>query len=174
MRLSYTSGSLSLVAGRRRAWLSRIWEGVDNGSKHSIYEETNRWIPQTWGSVALIAQCQAPVRPLSSPRPHVTHSTSSQIFTTIWEKLEQERIRRWIERIPRHIQKVLELEGGNEYTEGAEDKPRRHNFEGDDAADVDESSFSEAEAFGAFMDDLSDLEDESESLDTSSEASSGI
>ena len=55
------SGSLSLVAGRRRAWLSRItWMNVDNGSKHSIYEETNRWIPQSLGIRGPhIAQCQA-------------------------------------------------------------------------------------------------------------------
>ena len=51
VRLSYPRG-LSLVAGRRRAWLT--WVGVDNRSKHSVYEETNRWIPKSWGSVALI------------------------------------------------------------------------------------------------------------------------
>ena len=51
VRLSYPRG-LYLVAGRRRAWLT--WVGVDNRSKHSVYEETNRWIPKTWGSVALI------------------------------------------------------------------------------------------------------------------------
>ena len=51
VRLSYPRG-LSLVAGRRRAWLT--WVDVDNGSKHSVYEETNRWIPKSWGSVALI------------------------------------------------------------------------------------------------------------------------
>lgn len=35
-----------------------------------------------------------------------------------WENLSQERIRRWIERIPVHIKRVIELEGGNEYKEG--------------------------------------------------------
>ena len=45
-----SSGSLSLVAGRRRAWLSRRrWMDVGNRSKHSVYEETNRWIPQSLG-----------------------------------------------------------------------------------------------------------------------------
>lgn len=35
-----------------------------------------------------------------------------------WNELEQWRIQHWIERIPYHIQQVLELEGGNEYLEG--------------------------------------------------------
>jgi len=39
--------------------------------------------------------------------------------------VEQWRIQAWIERIPRHIQKIIELEGGNEYREGKADKARR-------------------------------------------------
>ena len=36
-----------------------------------------------------------------------------------WEKeLTQERIQAWISRIPRHIQQIIELKGGNEYREG--------------------------------------------------------
>jgi hypothetical protein len=35
-----------------------------------------------------------------------------------WDDLPQERIQAWIERIPRHIQEVIRLEGGNEYIEG--------------------------------------------------------
>jgi transposase len=35
-----------------------------------------------------------------------------------WNDLPQEQIQRWIERIPRHVQKVIELVGGNEYVEG--------------------------------------------------------
>ena len=35
-----------------------------------------------------------------------------------WKELEQERIRAWIERIPHHIEQIIELEGGNEYKEG--------------------------------------------------------
>jgi transposase len=35
-----------------------------------------------------------------------------------WIGLEQKRIQAWIERIPRHIQEVIRLEGGNEYREG--------------------------------------------------------
>ena len=37
-----------------------------------------------------------------------------------WGKLEQERIRRWVERIPVHIEEILRLDGGNEYMEGSE------------------------------------------------------
>jgi transposase len=35
-----------------------------------------------------------------------------------WENLSQEKIQAWIERIPLHIQRIIELEGGNEYKEG--------------------------------------------------------
>jgi len=35
-----------------------------------------------------------------------------------WKELPQEKIQYWIERIPVHVQKVIELEGGSDYTEG--------------------------------------------------------
>ena len=35
-----------------------------------------------------------------------------------WDNLDQSQIQAWIERIPVHIQKVIELEGGNLYKEG--------------------------------------------------------
>ena len=35
-----------------------------------------------------------------------------------WRELPQEKIQQWIERIPIHVRKVIELEGGNEYKEG--------------------------------------------------------
>ena len=35
-----------------------------------------------------------------------------------WDDLPQEQIQAWIEHIPRHIQEVIRLEGGNKYTEG--------------------------------------------------------
>ncbi|CBF83503.1 uncharacterized protein ANIA_03048 [Aspergillus nidulans FGSC A4] len=38
-----------------------------------------------------------------------------------WADLPQETIQHWIERLIRHIQIVIELEGGNEYKEGRED-----------------------------------------------------
>ena len=41
-------------------------------------------------------------------------------FRRLWYKeLTQTRIQHWIERMPRHIKKVIELKGGNEYREGA-------------------------------------------------------
>jgi hypothetical protein len=39
-----------------------------------------------------------------------------------WRELEQWRIQRWIERIPRHIQEIIRLKGGNEYREGLLDR----------------------------------------------------
>ncbi|RYC77279.1 hypothetical protein BFJ63_vAg19847 [Fusarium oxysporum f. sp. narcissi] len=35
-----------------------------------------------------------------------------------WKELRQAQIRAWIERIPVHVKKIIELEGGNEYKEG--------------------------------------------------------
>ena len=35
-----------------------------------------------------------------------------------WEELPQEKIQAWIERIPRHVQEIIRLEGGNAYAEG--------------------------------------------------------
>lgn len=48
------------------------------------------------------------------------------ILTKVWkrtwlEELDQKRIQQWIERLPRHLQKVKELRGGNEYREGKTD-----------------------------------------------------
>ena len=50
-----------------------------------------------------------------------------KVWVDIWNDLEQKRIQHWIERIPRHIQKILELEGGNEYREGRMEKVTRWN-----------------------------------------------
>lgn len=39
-------------------------------------------------------------------------------WESCWKELPQSKIQAWIERIPIHIQKIIELEGGNEYKEG--------------------------------------------------------
>jgi transposase len=49
------------------------------------------------------------------------------IWLDLWDSLPQEMIRRWIERIPTHIQKVVEKNGCNGYREGL---LRRLNKEG--------------------------------------------
>lgn len=43
-----------------------------------------------------------------------------KVWGAAWKELPQEKIQDWIERIPVHVQKVIELEGGNEYKEGKE------------------------------------------------------
>lgn len=48
----------------------------------------------------------------------VTRADAEVRWKQAWKDLPQEKIQAWIERIPRHIQKVIELEGGNEYYEG--------------------------------------------------------
>jgi hypothetical protein len=49
--------------------------------------------------------------------------TAEVEWVKYWDNMEQERIQRWIERIVRHIQKVIELEGDNNYREGVMDEP---------------------------------------------------
>lgn len=41
-----------------------------------------------------------------------------QKWEECWDDLPLEAIQRWIERIPRHVQEIIKLEGGNEYQEG--------------------------------------------------------
>jgi hypothetical protein len=41
-----------------------------------------------------------------------------RVWEQCWKELPQDKIQAWIERIPFHIQKIIELEGGNEYKEG--------------------------------------------------------
>ena len=50
---------------------------------------------------------------------------AERFWSHAWNELEQWRIQAWIERIPRHIEKIIELEGGNDYREGKLDKARK-------------------------------------------------
>ena len=64
---------------------------------------------------------------LEAPR---SRSEAEIAWTECWDELSQEQIQSWIERIPRHIEKVIELEGGNEYREErTEDIVRPYNAE---------------------------------------------
>ena len=36
-----------------------------------------------------------------------------------WEELDQERIRRWVDRIKIYIEEIIKLEGRNKYIEGS-------------------------------------------------------
>ncbi len=50
--------------------------------------------------------------------PPQTRAEGIKVWQQCWKELPQSQIQAWIERIPIHIQKVIELEGGNEYKEG--------------------------------------------------------
>ena len=49
-----------------------------------------------------------------------TMKLASKVWMKAWEDLPQCMIQKWIERIPLHIQRIIELKGGNEYPEGKE------------------------------------------------------
>jgi hypothetical protein len=51
--------------------------------------------------------------------------TGKEAWIRAWDELPQERIQHWIERLMRHIQEVIRLEGGNEYKEGRDDRDTR-------------------------------------------------
>jgi transposase len=44
------------------------------------------------------------------------------IWRACWNDLDQDQIRSWIDRIPRHIEQIIKLEGGNDYREGRMDR----------------------------------------------------
>ncbi len=50
--------------------------------------------------------------------PPRTREEATRRWLQAWRDLKQSRIRRWIRRIPRHIQEIIRLKGGNEYREG--------------------------------------------------------
>jgi hypothetical protein len=56
---------------------------------------------------------------LETPR---NRAAAIKAWTDCWTQLEQDRIQRWIERISRHIQEIIKLDGGNEYRESREDE----------------------------------------------------
>ena len=57
-------------------------------------------------------------RRTTAKSPPSSRLIAESMWHRTWDDLPQENIQAWIERIPRHIAKVIELEGGNEYFEG--------------------------------------------------------
>ena len=47
-----------------------------------------------------------------------TRTEAEKIWLKCWKKLSQKQIQTWIERISRHIQKIIRLDEGNEYKKG--------------------------------------------------------
>jgi len=47
-----------------------------------------------------------------------TQKAADSAWRKAWRNLEQARIQRWVERIPRHIQEIIRSNGGNSYREG--------------------------------------------------------
>lgn len=47
-----------------------------------------------------------------------TRAEAVRAWKAAWKELPRDKIQAWIERISIHVQKIIELEGGNEYQEG--------------------------------------------------------
>lgn len=61
-----------------------------------------------------------------------------QKWEECWKGLEQERIKRWVERIPIHITEIIKCKGGNEYMEGSGGVSWRRRWQkGDSLRDED-------------------------------------
>jgi hypothetical protein len=49
--------------------------------------------------------------------------TLTKVWADCWRELKQERLQSYVERMPRHIARIIELDGGNSYREGATGEP---------------------------------------------------
>lgn len=47
-----------------------------------------------------------------------SRAEAAVVWSQAWKDCNQQRLQGWIERIPIHIQRAIELEGGTEYIEG--------------------------------------------------------
>lgn len=56
-----------------------------------------------------------------------TRADATRLWEQCWQQMPQEMIQAWIERIPRHVQKIIELKGGNEYQESRDYRGRGEN-----------------------------------------------
>lgn len=107
----------------------------DNAPSHAHKNQAtvyNRWNVQRmlWPANSPDLNMIEPAWPTLKRRTTVrgaprVHGLMKKSWLKAWDKLEQERIQRWICRIPRHIEKVLALHGGNEYKEGRLDRDSR-------------------------------------------------
>lgn len=49
----------------------------------------------------------------------IARTEAIKAWEKAWDELPQEQIQAWIERIPFHIERIIALEGDNEYKEGS-------------------------------------------------------
>jgi hypothetical protein len=71
----------------------------------------------------MIKPCWGYLKRITTKRgPLTSRAAAEKAWLGAWQDLKQWRIQQWIERIPRHIEKVIELKGGNNYREGADEK----------------------------------------------------
>ncbi|KAF2715820.1 hypothetical protein K431DRAFT_237029, partial [Polychaeton citri CBS 116435] len=70
--------------------------------------------------LSMIEPCQFYIkRTTSKHRDFESRLRLRQIWIDCWHDLEQWRIQKWIRRIVRYVEVVIELKGGNNYVEGS-------------------------------------------------------
>ena len=115
-------------AKRREAGLSEMIVQEDkapsHASKHQIPIFSRHGIerllwPGNSPDLNMIEPCWPWMKRRTTAKgPPSSRLIAESMWHRTWDDLPQENIQAWIERIPRHIAKVIELEGGNEYCEG--------------------------------------------------------
>ena len=81
--------------------------------------------PSNSPDLNMIELCQLQIKRETTKKGAPTsRAAAEQIWLETWKKLEQWRIQAWIERITRHIKKVIKLQRGNDQCEGAEENQR--------------------------------------------------
>lgn len=100
----------------------------DNAPAHAHHAQDAVWKaadiqrllwPANSPDLNMIESCWAHMKRITTKKgAPVTRKKMEHAWLKAWEELDQARIQAWIARIPVHIQKVIELEGGNEYQEG--------------------------------------------------------
>ena len=131
-------------------------------------------IEPAWPHLKKVTTCRGAPRNSKTMKPK---------WTKAWDRLDMDRIRKWIERIPRHIEEVIRLEGGNEYKEGRTGQEtrswkgmrvrgqlsRRVDLEGLPVDDSEEEASEEAseewEDMSGWLDHLRDNENDDEEAD---------
>jgi transposase len=109
----------------------------DNASPHAHHHQHRVYV--LWDVLRMIWPANSPDINAIEPtwfwmkRETTKHGAATSIkqmkedWRNCWDSLPQRKIQEWIERIPIHIKKIIELEGGNEYKEGVGRRKRKRN-----------------------------------------------
>ena len=127
---------LKIIPFLRSCELSRAARGVlepmivqeDNAAPHAHYATRQIYVLADiqrllWPANAPDLNAIEPAwwwmkRKTTARGPPATKKDLERSWVLAWKELPQTMIQQWIERIPKHLQKIIDLDGGNEFEEG--------------------------------------------------------